>query len=86
MTTTNVPLSAFDMWAGGKAAYEQFYAAMGQTPSIPWQELTAIRQKLWVDIAKAAIRAAKETKSRKVRRRLLRPKAERRIAQAGRLN
>lgn len=85
MSGSTIPMSRFDLWAGAKAGYNEFYRQMESTPSIPWEELTQQRQLYWRAIIKAGISAAKETRARKVTGRLRRIPA-RRIASRGRIN
>jgi hypothetical protein len=68
MSTSAIPMNQFDMLAGAKASYEEFYKHMGTEPPIPWHRLTQARQKHWVAILKAGIRAAKNTREAKQRR------------------
>jgi hypothetical protein len=68
MPTSTIPMNQFDMLAGAKASYEEFYKYMGTEPATPWDRLTLARQRQWVAILKAGIRAAKNTREAKQRR------------------
>lgn len=84
MSGSTIPMSRFDLMAGAKASYIEFYRLLGTSPSVKWEDLTQQRQEQWRRVIRAGIQAAKETHARKVTRRL-RPLPTPRIASCGRL-
>jgi hypothetical protein len=61
-------MNQFDMLAGAKASYEEFYKHMGTEPPKPWDKLTQARQLHWVAVLKAGIKAARAIHEAKQRR------------------